>query len=160
MASGRYMYFFEKIHTSCKVDHLHYATLYSPLMKFFFDLPTMLIAEVKSNLTWYLTCNLKRYQDVIWRNHIHSWRRYQFTLTFKNEKKKKKKKITVPKQLVLPVVPVCEWCRLTSDLDPTPVGSHMVPSGPHVNESNFTFSDNLTTWPQMTFDLGMWPLTI
>ena len=27
------------------------------------------------------------------------------------------------------------------------------------NEAIFTFSDYLTTWPQMTFDLGIWPLT-
>ena len=28
------------------------------------------------------------------------------------------------------------------------------------NEANFTFSAYLTTWPQMTFDLGMWPLDL
>ena len=28
------------------------------------------------------------------------------------------------------------------------------------NEATFTFSAYLTTWPQMTFDLDMWPLTI
>ena len=27
------------------------------------------------------------------------------------------------------------------------------------NEAKFTFSGYFTTWPQMTFDLGMWPLT-
>ena len=27
------------------------------------------------------------------------------------------------------------------------------------NEASFTFSADLTTWPQMTFDLGTWPLT-
>ena len=27
------------------------------------------------------------------------------------------------------------------------------------NEATFTFSAYLTTWPQMTFDLDMWPLT-
>ena len=27
------------------------------------------------------------------------------------------------------------------------------------NEATFTFAAYLTTWPQMTFDLGIWPLT-
>ena len=64
--------------------------------------------------------------------------------------------------------------NLTSDFDLDMWPSSLLYKGSHVasmtqvwfqldfnfsNESNFTFSAYLTTWPQMTFDLNMWPLT-
>ena len=62
---------------------------------------------------------------------------------------------------------------MTFDLDLWPVtirtyeGSHIISINQvwfklHFNFSNetiFTFSAYLTTWPQMTYDLGIWPLT-
>ena len=51
-----------------------------------------------------------------------------------------------------PAVTVCEWCRLTSDLDPTPVWVIWFHQDlKFANESNFIFSDYLITWPQMTW---------
>ena len=57
-----------------------------------------------------------------------------------------------------PAVAVCGWCRITSDLDPTHV--RVIPVGPQVcNKSKFPLSGYLKSWPQMTFDLDLWPLT-
>ena len=65
------------------------------------------------------------------------------------------------------------WSQMTFDLGIwhlttwTYEGSHII-SINHVwfqsdfnfsNGANFTFSAYLSTWPQMTFDLDMWPLT-
>ena len=114
------------------------------------------------------------------------------------------KYFAVPGPLVSPAVSVCGWCKLTPDLDPTPIGSHSsnwsssmqmsqilhfqtilqigltwpltswtcegscIESINQVwfqsdfnfsNEVNFTFWTHLTTWPQMSFDLDMRPLT-
>ena len=61
--------------------------------------------------------------------------------------------------MVLSAIAVCEWCRLISDLNHTPVGVIWFQMDvKFANDSNFTFSGYLTIWPQMTFDLVMWPL--
>ena len=41
-----------------------------------------------------------------------------------DNEKNKKKNITVPRPLVFPASTICEWYKLTPDLDPTPAGSH------------------------------------
>ena len=65
------------------------------------------------------------------------------------------------------------WPQMTFDLDLWPLtawtyeGFHILPISQiwfkvdfnFSNEAIFTFSAYLTTWPQMTFDLGTWPLT-
>ena len=65
------------------------------------------------------------------------------------------------------------WPLMTFDLGIWPLttwrykGSHIVSINQvwfqsdinFSNEATFTFSAYLTTWPQMTFDLDMWPLT-
>ena len=60
-----------------------------------------------------------------------------------NYKLPKEKYFAVPGPLVLPAVAVCGWCKLTSNLHP---------------HTCFHIFNHLTTWPQMTFDLGVWPL--
>ena len=64
------------------------------------------------------------------------------------------------------------WPQMTFDLDLWPLttwtykGSHTISINQvwfqldfnFLNKAIFTFSAYLTTWPQMTFDLGMWPL--
>ena len=57
---------------------------------------------------------------------------------------------------------VCGWCKLTPNLDPTPVREgHMILILvlKYHKWVNFTFSGNPTNWPHMTFDLHLWPLT-
>ena len=65
------------------------------------------------------------------------------------------------------------WSQRTFDLDIWPLtawtyeGSHIISINQvwfqwdlnFSNDTPFTFSAYLTTWPQMTFDLDMWPLT-
>ena len=65
------------------------------------------------------------------------------------------------------------WPEMTFDLCMWPMtswtfeGSHITSINQiwfktdfnYSNEANFTFSAYLTTWPQMAFDLDMWPLT-
>ena len=48
-------------------------------------------------------------------------------------------------------VAICEWCRLTSQTDPTPVWVAWLQLTPNPTCS----SVYLLSWPQMTFDLGM-----
>ena len=57
---------------------------------------------------------------------------------------KRQKYLAVPRTAS---VPVCGRCKLSPDLDPTPVGGHMVLIGPqvHTNESNVTFTGYLTS---------------
>ena len=76
-------------------------------------------------------------------------------------KKKMKKYFTVPGLLVLPAVRGCGWCKLIHDLDPTPVGfTWFWLVLKYANESTFTFSGYHTSWPHMTFDIHLWPLTL
>ena len=65
------------------------------------------------------------------------------------------------------------WPQMTSELDLWPLtqwtyeGFHIISINQvwfksdfnFSNEAIFTFSAYLTTWPQITFDLGTWPLT-
>ena len=80
---------------------------------------------------------------------------------------------------MLPAVAAWGWCKLTSwpqmtfDLGIRPLtawtyeGSHIISINQvwfksdfnFSNEATLTFSACLTTWPQMTVDLGIWPLT-
>ena len=72
-----------------------------------------------------------------------------------------KKYFTVPGLLVLPAVRGCGWCKLIHDLDPTPVGfTWFWLVLKYANESTFTFSGYHTSWPHMTFDIHLWPLTL
>ena len=74
-----------------------------------------------------------------------------------------KKYIAIPGPLTWLMSPVCGWCKLTSDLDPTPVRDILI--GPHVCKwvqiYIFSLSYNLTSddlWPwYMTFDhMNIW----
>ena len=52
---------------------------------------------------------------------------------------------------MLPAVTVCEWCRMTSDLDPT---QFQWTSSLQMSQISHFFAD-LTTWDWMTFDLDV-----
>ena len=71
------------------------------------------------------------------------------------------KYITLPGSLLLPAVAICGWCEMTIDLAPTPVGLSCFLNGPQVEKKivKFYISRYLTSWPYMTFDLYVWPLT-
>ena len=62
---------------------------------------------------------------------------------------------------MLSAVRGCGWCKLIHDLDPTPVGiTWFWLVLKYANESTFTFSGYHTSWPHMTFDIHLWPLTL
>ena len=54
----------------------------------------------------------------------------------------------------------CEWCWLTSEINPAPVGIRWLQLDlKFANEWNLTFSSYFTTKPPLSFDFGMWHLT-
>ena len=70
------------------------------------------------------------------------------------------KYFAVPGPLVSPAVAVCGWCKVTSDLDPHNCYCNSNwSSSMQIKKSKFTFSGYLTSWPQMSFDLDLRPLT-
>ena len=58
-----------------------------------------------------------------------------------------------------PAVAVCGWCKLTSDLDPLAyLGNSNWSSSMQISQ-NFKCSGYTSSWPKMTFDLALRPLT-
>ena len=117
---------------------------------------TMIMANVSHILCCFIHCFLEQVFQTTWVLSIEGWHQPNST------KSKYKKYIAVP-----------TWPQMTFDLDMWPLtlwtheGSHITSINQvwfqsdfnFSNEVNFTFSAYHTTWPQMTFDLGRWPLT-
>ena len=60
-----------------------------------------------------------------------------------------------------PAVAVCGWWELTTwSWSHTCKRSHGSKWSASIKKSNFKFSAYLKTWPQMIFDLDIWPLTL